>query len=115
VNTTYDVVFTPTAVSDLQVAYAWAAKNAPTTASAWVQRLKIAIASLSNHPKRCPLASENHKVTLEIRQLTFGRRKGAFRIVFAIHEQEVRILRILRAQRRSLSRRELEQADDMDD
>jgi plasmid stabilization system protein ParE len=92
-----------------------AAKNAPTTASAWVQRLKIAIASLSNHPTRCPLASENHKITLEIRQLTYGRRRGSFRIVFAIQKDEVRILRILRAQRRPLTRRELEQADDMDD
>jgi plasmid stabilization system protein ParE len=108
---TFEVVFTPTAVRDLQLAYAWAVRNAPSTAPAWRERLKSTIGSLKSFPSRCSLATENHKVAFEIRQLTFGRRRGAFRIVFAIHEHQVRILR---AQRRPLTRREIEQADDLD-
>lgn len=107
---TYEVLIQPIAKRDLVRIYRWVSRYAPVTAAKWLERFQQRIASLARLPERCPLARENHKVSLEIRELHFGRYPSVFRVIFTIKQNEVRVLRIRRAQRRDLSRREIEQS-----
>ena len=66
--------------------------------------------ALDERPERCPLAPENRKVTVELREFLFGRRPNTFRVIFVIDGESVRNLRIRRGQRRLLSRREIDEA-----
>jgi plasmid stabilization system protein ParE len=55
-----------------------------------------AIESLSEMPKRCPLARENEYFSQEVRQLLYGKGRNLYRILFTILEgQEVSTIRIL--------------------
>jgi plasmid stabilization system protein ParE len=62
--------------------------TSPTKASQWYSGLLQTIESLSQMPKRCPLARENEFFIQEIRQLIYGRRKGSCRILFTILEEQ---------------------------
>jgi plasmid stabilization system protein ParE len=48
-------------------------------ASQWYAGLLEAIASLSQMPKRCPLARENEHFSQELRQLLYGRGRNSYR------------------------------------
>jgi plasmid stabilization system protein ParE len=78
----------------------------PERASRWYQGLLKAMESLSEMPKRCPLARENDYFTKEIRQLLYGRGRNSYRILFTIVEGEdvstVRILHIRHAAQQTL-------------
>jgi len=56
------------------------------------------------------LARENRKVDIELREYLFGKRPFVFRVIFTIDGETVRILRIRRAQRRFLTRDEIDEA-----
>jgi hypothetical protein len=48
--------------------------------------------SLSQMPKRCPLARENKYFSQEVRQLLYGRGRNSYRVLFTILEgQDVSI------------------------
>jgi plasmid stabilization system protein ParE len=96
---TYRVVITAAAKQNLRDAYHWAAERAPHTAALWLQRFETELQTLANFPDRFQLAPENALVETEIRQLIFGRRRGAYRALFAIVGNEVRVLHIRRAAR----------------
>jgi plasmid stabilization system protein ParE len=65
-------------------------------ASQWYSGLLEAIASLSQMPKRCPLARENEHFSQELRQLLYGRGRNSYRVIFTILEgQEISTVRIL--------------------
>lgn len=100
------------AALDLDRAYLAVAKRAPLTTAAWVARFERAIMTLEHHPERCSLALESRKSTRSLRELHFGKKPNVFRAVFAIDDRSVRILRILRAQRRPLTRREINDASE---
>lgn len=51
----------------------------PTRANQWYAGLLQAIESLSQMPKRCPLARENEYFSQEIRQLLYGRGRNSYR------------------------------------
>jgi plasmid stabilization system protein ParE len=53
-------------------------------ASQWYSGLLQAIESLSQMPKRCPLAPENKYFSQEIRQLLYGRGRNSYRVLFTI-------------------------------
>jgi plasmid stabilization system protein ParE len=82
-----------------EAAYLWAADRAPQTAAAWLARFERELATLAYSPKRGQLAPENELVDEEIRQLIFGRRQGAYRALYTIVGDEVRVLHIRRAAR----------------
>ena len=70
--------------------------TSPTKARQWYSGLLQAIASLSQMPKRCPLARENKYFSQEIRQLIYGRGRNSYRVLFTIlEEQDVLTVRIL--------------------
>lgn len=112
---TYQVILQRLAEQDLSEAYSWAAKHAPRTAGRWLDRFQEALGTLAHQPQRCALAKENGKVEVEIRQFLFGKRPSVFRVLFTIDGNTVRILRIRRAQRRFLSRREIDRVIDVDE
>lgn len=65
-------------------------------ASQWYSGLLEAIASLSQMPKRCPLARENEHFSQELRQLLYGRGRNSYRVIFTILEgQDISTVRIL--------------------
>lgn len=95
----YRVVVTAAAKQDLRAAFMWAAERAPETAALWLERFEAELQTLATFPERLQLASENAFVDPEIRQLIFGRRASAFRALYTIVDDEVRILHIRRAAR----------------
>lgn len=62
----------------------------------WYAGLLEAIASLSQMPKRCPLARENEHFSQEIRQLLYGQGRNSYRVIFTILEvQDISTVLIL--------------------
>ena len=111
----YRVVVQRLALQDLEDAYVWAARRAPETAARWLRRFQEALQNLAQKAQQCPLAAENRRSSVELRQWLFGKRPNVFRVIFTIDRDSVRILRILRAQRRFLSRKQLDQAVEPDE
>jgi len=112
---THRVVVQRLARQDLEEAYLWAARRAPETAARWLRRFQDALQTLNTKPERCPLAPESRKSDVSLRQWLFGKRPNVFRVVFAIDQDVVRILRILRGQRRFLSRKQIDEAVETDE
>ena len=108
----YHIVLQRLAIEDLDDATAWASQHAPTTVARWLEQFRSTLRTLDSNPQRCPLAREDSKVEIELRELHFGRRPKVFRVVFTIDGNTVRILRIRRAQRRWLTRRQIEDASE---
>jgi plasmid stabilization system protein ParE len=96
---TYRVVITAAAKQNLRDAYLWAAERAPLTAAAWLNRFEAELQTLAHLPERFQLAPENAFVEPEIRQLIFGRRHSAYRALYTIVGDQVRVLHIRRAAR----------------
>ena len=70
--------------------------TSPVKASQWYSGLIQAFESLSQMPKRCPLAPENEYFSQEIRQLIYGRGRNSYRVLFTVLEgQNISMVRIL--------------------
>jgi plasmid stabilization system protein ParE len=106
----YRVVLQRLAVSDLQDYYDYAARHSRLDADRWLDRFHLALKTLENRPERCSLAREHGKVNAELREFLFGKRPYVFRVLFITDGDEVRILRIRRAQRRPFSPDDLREA-----
>jgi plasmid stabilization system protein ParE len=86
----YQVVVQPSAQGEMEGAYAWIAERAPLTAVRWYNGLLKSIKSLADNPERCSLAPEDDYFPEEIRNLFYGKRKNAYRIIFTIQGDEAR-------------------------
>lgn len=106
----YLVIVQRLARRDLVEAYRWAARRAPYTARRWLERFEAKIGTLSSRPQRCGPAPESQFAGEDLRQLLFGRKPNVFRAIFVIDESAVRVVRVVRAQRRFLTRRQIEEA-----
>lgn len=91
---TYRVEIDPQAVTEIETAFLWLRERAPAEAVEWFNSVHQAIASLQELPERCPLAPENDAFPEEIRQLLYGKRRGAYRILFTVTGDVVRVLRV---------------------
>ncbi len=111
----FRVVLQRLAVEDLELAYTWAARKAPATAARWFDRFQASLQSLDTNPQRCPHAREHGKLDVELRETLFGRRPNVYRAIFTIDSDTVRVLRIRRAQRRPLTRNQLDEASERDE
>jgi plasmid stabilization system protein ParE len=86
----YDVALTDEAKHNVRAAVAWYAERSPSAADRWYEGLQNAIDSLAIDPYRCPLADENQRAPVELRQLNCGSgRKFTHRIIFAIRPSTV--------------------------
>jgi plasmid stabilization system protein ParE len=101
----YEVGLTGKAERQLKAAARWwAANRSAAQAQRWYDGFLRAILSLSQHPDRCPLARENDKFPLELRELNYGLgRRPTHRAVFAIRPKSVIIYAIRHAAQRDLS------------
>ena len=99
---TYTVVVMPAAQDEMDEAYAWLLSQTLQHAPLWYNGLLDSLYSLENNPARCPLAPESKDAPDEIRQLLYGDRRHAYRILFCISGERVLILHIRHAARRSL-------------
>jgi plasmid stabilization system protein ParE len=111
---TYRVIFQRLAVQDLDDAFVWAAQKAPATAARWFDRFQAALQRLDTNPQRCRRAREQRKVDIDLREILFGKTPNVFRVIFMIDGDTVRVLRIRRAQRRPLTRKQIDEASEQD-
>lgn len=86
----YRVVVSLTAEVGLDDIFRFIALDNPTAASKLVASLRAKMKTLSQMPKRCPLAPEDGFDGLEVRHLIFGN----YRILFTIDVRVVRVLQI---------------------
>jgi plasmid stabilization system protein ParE len=111
---TYRVILQRLAIQDLDDAFAWAARRAPATAARRLDRFQATLRRLDANPQRFPRAREHRKVDLDVREFPFGRRPNVYRVIFLIDRDTVRVLRIRRAQRRPLTRKQIDEASEHD-
>ena len=77
-------------------------------AERWLKGIQAAIQSLSRIPTRCGLAREGREFDVEIRQLLFGNRRSAYRVLFTVRANEVRVLHVRHSARRTMEPGEIE-------
>lgn len=111
----YELVIGRLARYDLETAYRWSIARAPVAATRWFDRFQTALEKLQHRPERCPRAREHSKCDVDLRELLFGKKPYVFRVIFVIEPDKVRVLRVRRAQRRSLMKAELEHALEPDE
>jgi plasmid stabilization system protein ParE len=81
----YRVKISRSAKADAEDAYEWKKEQySEAHASRWFNGLVDAVNSLAEFPGRCPLAPESEELGIELRQLLYGKRSAAYRIVFGI-------------------------------
>jgi plasmid stabilization system protein ParE len=112
---TYRVIVQRLAIQELDDAFVWAARKAPATAARWLDRFQATLRQLGTNPQRCPRAREHRKVDVELREILFGKRPNVYRVIFMIDGDTVRVLRIRRAQRRPLTRKQIDEASEQDE
>ncbi|MBU4272327.1 MAG: type II toxin-antitoxin system RelE/ParE family toxin [Planctomycetes bacterium] len=107
---TYQVLLTDRAAGDLDEAYQWCAERAPEAAVGWYNGFLDALGSLGHNPERCPVAAETRKLSVEIRQLLYGRLRS-YRALFLVREQTVVVLHIRHTARREANPEDLLQSE----
>ncbi len=98
----YTVILSPLALDDLDEAFRWLDERTPQHAPEWHDSLIDALLTLEQNPQRCPLARDCLNIPGEIRQLLFGGRQHAYRILFTVHGQTVNVTHIRHGARRQL-------------
>jgi hypothetical protein len=90
---TYRIVIEPTAGRGIREAVRWKTANASLTLVArWYNGLLKKVDTLKTHPSRCPLAAENDRFPEDIRELIYGKKRNAYRIIFTIRADTVHVL-----------------------
>ena len=103
---TYNVILTDRAQRDLDQAYQWFAEHAPQAAIGWYNGFIRALNSLAHDPTHCPVASESRRLSIEVRQLVYGR-QGSYRAIFRLRHQEVIVLHIRHTARQEAAPEEI--------
>lgn len=90
---TYRIIIEPTAGQGNREALRWKTENASRALAArWYNGLLKKVDTLKTHHNRCPLAAENDSFPEDIRELIYGKRRNAYRIVSSIRADTVHIL-----------------------
>lgn len=92
----------PSAEAELEAAYLWLNERNPQAAAAWYNGALDAVLTLETFPERCPLAPESDAFDQDIRQLLYGKRQHAYRIIFDVVGHTVRILHVRHGAREHL-------------
>ena len=107
----YRVAVTGPAKDDIGRAFSWIKDRSPAAATKWFNGLVDRILSLANQPERCGFAPENQELTVEIRQLLYGNRRYAFRVIFTVEDDHVYILHVRRGSMEALEAKLLEKIE----
>ena len=92
----FSVVITDPADRNFRDHFEWIRERSPQGAALWRARIIEAVKSLEVSPERHPLARESAAFPKEIRCLLSGKNRSAFRILYQIKGEEVRVLAIRR-------------------
>ena len=92
----YRVIITDPADKNFRNHFHWIRERSLQGAEAWRTRIIEAIRSLEIAPDRHSLARESAAFPVEIRCLLSGKNRSAFRILYQIKDDEVRVLAIRR-------------------
>jgi len=90
------VLITDPADENFRDHFQWILERSAQGAEAWRTRIINAIKSLEIAPERHALARESAAFPVEIRCLLSGKNRSAFRILYQIKSDEVRVLSIRR-------------------
>lgn len=94
---------TTQAKHDLDVILEWLlGQYAGESGLRWFHGLRKAVASLSELPRRCPLAPESVEFPFEVRQLLYGHKPDVYWILFTIEDDTVHVLHIRHGRRQPL-------------
>lgn len=106
----YRVRTTRRADVDAEQIYDWIAEHEgrPLEALRWLDGLDDAIASLGEHPLRCPRAPESAFLREDVRQLLFHRH----RVLFVVDGRDVVVLHIRHGSRLPLGRTDADEEAD---
>ncbi len=86
----------------------WAEDRSVDQAIRWYEGFLAAIESLEQHPDRCPLARENDRFDVEIRELHYGLgSRPTHRAVFKIEDDRVLILAVRHGAQQDLTEEDL--------
>lgn len=96
----YVVLISLDALQELEAAYQWLAEQSPQHSPRWHDALIDALLSLEERPTRCPIVQHDGDTSGEDRQLLFGDKLHAYRIVFYIQGDRVVVGQIRHASRR---------------
>lgn len=102
----------PLATEDIISAGIWIEERNPPAAARWLTKTEAEIHGLRRFPARCPLAPEAADVGQDIYQLVVGKRRGRYRVLYRIKENEklVQVLRVVHGMRETLTAVDFEQA-----
>lgn len=99
----------PRAERDVARNYTWIARHSPTGANAWYHAYRKAIERACEMPDHCAIAAETALVSLQVRQVLFKTQPGLkYRILFDIHGDELRVLRVRGPGQPPVRRRDLQ-------
>ena len=96
----YTVTIAPRALKDLEEAYKWLLERTPMHAPLWHNGLLDALASLQENPAPCAIVRGVRKLPPETRELLYGDKHHAYRILFPIRGESVWISHIRHAARK---------------
>jgi plasmid stabilization system protein ParE len=113
----YKVIIQERAERDIWDAFNYIYERAPDAAVPWYRRLKSDIQGLTDMPTRCVAIPDSEKLSMDLRQLIFGKRSGRYRIVFRIIEgqREVHVLTVRHGARKPLEPQDIISEGDSED
>jgi plasmid stabilization system protein ParE len=86
----YEVVLTDEASHNARTIVAWYAERSPAAADRWYNGFQKVLASLADNPQRFPIAREDSRFPIELRQLNYGSgHRKTHRILFTIRPTAV--------------------------
>ena len=92
---TYRLVIVEPAEIDVDEIYAYILARSPQGATSWYREFLACSKRITLQPLACSIAAENAEFDFELRQALFKTRYGAaYRCVFTVVDDEVRILRV---------------------
>lgn len=83
---TYEIRLSEPAEADIEAVTFWLLGISEQSAGHWTTNLRRALESLTQLPNRCPLAPESGAMGGGVRQLFFGKRRSAYRILYRVVE-----------------------------
>ncbi|MGI9054181.1 MAG: type II toxin-antitoxin system RelE/ParE family toxin [Pyrinomonadaceae bacterium] len=99
----FEILITPSAKADIFEINTWLLENYPDTAEKWLYGISQAVTSLSKFPERCSVSPESDAFDVVVRQLIYGKKPHAYRILFSIQDKKVFILRVRSTKQQNLS------------
>lgn len=103
---TFSIHITAKALDEIDEALAWYVEQSIPAATRWHVKLMAAVRSLEENLERWGLAPESEWYP-GIRQLIYGKKRGAYRILFEIRGDTVYILRVRHSARELFGPRDL--------